>query len=92
MGAIQCITASRTGREADYPLVCSHPRLSLARTVIGVKSLMARESRDLAYKSERPAAVSPGATLVHDGRLSDGKQTEAGVAGGSPRLRRYRRG
>lgn len=65
MGAIRGINAGRSGCEADCPLVCLHPSLSVARTVIGVKSLMARESRDLAYKSERPAAVSPGATRAH---------------------------
>ena len=89
MEAIRSIKAHRNGCEADFSLVFSHPRTRVARTVIGVQPLMARDSRDLVYKSERPAAVSPGATRVHSGRFSDGAQAEEGVAGGSPRLRRH---
>jgi len=36
------IRTGRAGCEADFPLVCSHPTVSVARTVIGVESLMAR--------------------------------------------------
>ena len=42
MRAFFRIRVGRAGCEADFPLVCSHPTESVARTVIGVESLMAR--------------------------------------------------
>lgn len=87
------MTSGRAGCEAGLSLVCSDPISSVVRAVIGVESLTAQEFPRPRRQERTFRHGFPGATLVHVGRSGDGKQgSQAGVAGGSPSVRGYRRG